>query len=152
MTWVVTRKAPSPLLKSEFSDFRWHSIEVAEMEFISQPNGNYVVDQHQVELVVHFASSLSEKGSARACKFLRIMVAANTTAVREGSTSFQSRVLSPQSGFTHELVQQQEDGGTDGQRLGEIAPFFARNYSARPRLKKAVSRLARRASRAEPHG
>ena len=40
------------------------------------------------------------KTSARACKSLRIMVAANTMAVKEGSTSFQPRVLSPQSGFT----------------------------------------------------
>src|SRR5207249_9909828 len=40
------------------------------------------------------------KTPARACKSLRIRVAANTMAVKEGSTSFQPRVLSPQSGFT----------------------------------------------------
>jgi len=40
------------------------------------------------------------KTPVRACKSLRIRVAANTMAVKEGSTSFQPRVLSPQSGFT----------------------------------------------------
>src|SRR5712692_2156538 len=48
---------------------------------------------------VHFASSPSDKTPPRASTSLRIMAAASTMAVKEGSTSFQARVLSPQSGF-----------------------------------------------------